>query len=145
MLHLYVCLRIRIRSGLHKILSILFIAFCNLISLWICRLPKRLKCIIVHFVELIGNHGIVQITRYWWHCGSLLNIPYHVYCQWRINCYCLWRIIVTVYDISISKPFWGKTDSTDLWVMNWLTKYCHLVDFRLLIKGLGPLALNILT
>ena len=38
--HLYVYLRIRIRSVLHKILSIPFITFCNLISLWICRLPK---------------------------------------------------------------------------------------------------------
>ena len=34
--HLYECLRIRIRSVLHTTMSIPCIAFCNLISLWIC-------------------------------------------------------------------------------------------------------------
>ena len=46
-LHLIVCLRIKIRSLLHKILSIPVIAFCNLNYLGICRLPKHLKCTIV--------------------------------------------------------------------------------------------------
>ena len=45
-MHFYVCLGIRIRPVLHKIRSIPFKAFCNLISLGKCWLPKRLKCTI---------------------------------------------------------------------------------------------------
>ena len=43
MLYLYFRLRIRFTSFLHKMLLILFIPSCNLISLWIYRLPGFLK------------------------------------------------------------------------------------------------------
>ena len=62
--------------------------------------------VLVHYMALIGSHGIYWII----HCTCLCfrwlcNVPYH--------CYCLWRFIVIVYDVSISKPFWEKTCSTD--------------------------------
>ena len=62
-LHLYKCLQIRIRTVLHRLLSISFIAFCNLISLWICRLPKRLKCTIVGII-LIRSWSAVFTVNY---------------------------------------------------------------------------------
>ena len=46
MLHLNVCLWIRIMSVLYRFHYIQFIALCNLISLRICLLSKRLKCTI---------------------------------------------------------------------------------------------------
>ena len=51
---IYACLRIRNRSILPQILSITFIAFWNLISLWICWLPRRLK---LHYRPLLCGLG----------------------------------------------------------------------------------------
>ena len=60
------------------------------------------------------HHGVVRR----WRCGSLVTQRPYYYCKW--HCYCLWRNIVIVYDVSISKPI-GKNDQQ--------TKYRHLVDF----------------
>ena len=64
----------------------------------------------VHYVALIGNHGIVRIIYCSWRrvalvtlrpLSMLLSMTYHWYCLWRFN----------------FKGVWEKTDCTDLWVM----------------------------
>ena len=51
--------------------------------------------VLIHYMALIGNQGIVRITHCKWHLGSLvmqrplslllLSMAYHFHCLWRIN------------------------------------------------------------
>ena len=52
--------------------------------------------VLVHYVALIGNHGIVRIIHCRWRCGSLVTQSH------------LFYITAIVYDVSIPKSFGKK-------------------------------------
>ena len=79
--------------------------------------------VLVHYVALLGNHSIVQITHFKRRCGSLVT-----QCPLSLLMSIRYQLLKSM--TSISKPFWKKSDCTDLWVIKLTNQVLPSSGFR---------------